>query len=454
MKRQVAKIVMIILQFIFYFVVNKLFDVPDRIMYNTFFIYLALNFSKNMYSFRTILIWEELKKLILVHLEYLVIMLINDFAFWGTKYIPVHLIIGLTFTFFNIFIIRFIRTVFRKNLEKTLLIIGIGNTAKQITKIIKDNNTFTMYKILGYISVNNLLGIKEKQYIKHNEIIGDYDSLDEILKINKINEVIIALPTANNHQMEEIINKLDGKVDKIKFIPQLNNIYTLNSTVEDYDGMMVISTYNGLNKQRNKIVKRIFDIVIGFIGYLVFIFLYLIVAPKIKKDGGKAIFKQDRIGENLKLFKMYKFRSMYVNAEEKLKELLNSDPKLRDEYYKNFKLKNDPRITRIGKFLRKTSLDEFPQFINVLKGEMSFVGPRPVVQKEVDMYYGKENAKKIFLVKPGITGMWQANGRSDIEDYDSRIALDLYYIRNWSLWLDIIIIIKTIKNVIGKKGAY
>lgn len=454
MKRQVAKIVMIILQFIFYFVVNKLFDVPDRIMYNTFFIYLALNLSKNMYSFRTILIWEELKKLILVHLEYLVIMLINDFAFWGTRYIPVHLIIGLTFTFFNIFIIRFIRTVFRKNLEKTLLIIGIGNTAKQITKIIKDNNTFTMYKILGYISVNNLLGINQSQHIADNEIIGDYSSLNEILKLNKVNEVIIALPLANNEQMEEIINELDGKVDKVKFIPQLNNIYTLNSTVEDYDGMMVISTYNGLNKQRNKIIKRIFDIIIGFIGYCVFVFLYLIVAPKIKKDGGKTIFKQDRIGQNLKLFKMYKFRSMYVNAEEKLKELLNSDFKLREEYYKNFKLKNDPRITKIGKFLRRTSLDEFPQFINVLKGEMSFVGPRPVVQKEVDMYYGKENAKKIFLVKPGITGMWQANGRSDIEDYDSRIALDLYYIRNWSLWLDIIIMIKTIKNVISKKGAY
>ncbi|WP_427042552.1 sugar transferase [Fusobacterium sp. SB021] len=108
----------------------------------------------------------------------------------------------------------------------------------------------------------------------------------------------------------------------------------------------------------------------------------------------------------------------------------------------------------MGHFLRKTSLDEFPQFLNVIKGEMSFVGPRPVVQKELDLYYGAENSKKIFTVKPGITGMWQANGRSDIENYDERIALDLYYIRNWSLWLDIIITIKTIKNVISKKGAY
>jgi undecaprenyl-phosphate galactose phosphotransferase len=108
----------------------------------------------------------------------------------------------------------------------------------------------------------------------------------------------------------------------------------------------------------------------------------------------------------------------------------------------------------VGEFLRKTSLDEFPQFINVLKGDMSMVGPRPVVQKEVDMYYGSKTGQKVFMVKPGITGMWQANGRSDIEDYDERIALDMYYMRNWSIWLDMVIIIKTIKNVLQRKGAY
>ena len=454
MKRQIAKFVMIIMQFIFYFVVNKVFDVPDRIMYNTFFIYLALNLTKNMYSFQTILIWEELRKLLLVHGEYLIVMLINDLAFWGYKYIPVHLFVGLTFTFFNIFIIRFIRTIFRKNLEKSLLIIGIGNTANQITRIIKDNNTFTMYKILGYVSANNIPGVNQDVHINEKEIIGTYEELDKILEDNKVNEVLIALPLADNEQMEEIINKLDGKVDKIKFIPRLNEVYTLNSAVEDYDGMMVLSTYNGMNKKRNKILKRGFDILTGLVGCSVLGILYLIFAPKIKKDGGKAIFTQNRIGQDVKPFKMYKFRSMYVDAEDRLNELLEKDEKVREEFYRTFKLKNDPRITKVGDFLRKTSLDEFPQFLNVLKGDMSFVGPRPVVQKEVDMYYGKENAKKIFMVKPGITGMWQANGRSDVEDYDSRIALDLYYIRNWSLWLDIVITIKTIKNVIYRKGAY
>ena len=444
---------MIILQFIFYFAVNKFFDVPDRIMYNTFFIYLILNFTKNMYSFKTILIWEELKKQLQVHTEFLLVMLVNDIAFWESRYILVHIIVGITFTFFNLFIIKFIRKICRKILEKRLLIIGIGNTARNLTKVIREND-FTMYNLLGYISANNIEGVHQEVLVDKSKILGTYEEIEKVIEEQNINEVIIAMPLADNAQMLEIINNLDGKVNKIKFTPELNGVYTFNSTVEDYDGTMLISSYNGLGKTMNKFLKRSFDIAAGIAGCIVLGILYLIVAPKIKKDGGKAIFYHNRIGRDLKPFKMYKFRSMYVNAEERLQELLSKDEKLREEFYKNFKLKDDPRITEIGHFLRKTSLDEFPQFLNVIKGEMSFVGPRPVVQKELDLYYGAENSKKIFTVKPGITGMWQANGRSDIENYDERIALDLYYIRNWSLWLDIIITIKTIKNVISKKGAY
>lgn len=453
MKRQSVKILMIILQFIFYFGVNKLFNVPDRIVYNTFFIYLILNLTKNMYSFKTILIWEELRKQFRVHTEYLIVMLINDIAFWGVKYIPVHLIIGITFTFFNILIIKFIRRQFIELLEKRLLIIGVGNTARELTKIIGENN-FTMYNLRGYISANNLLGVHQEVCIDKDKILGTYEEIEQVISDKRINEVIIAMPLADNHQMLEIINKLDGKVRNIKFTPELNGVYTFNSEIEDYDGLMLVSTYNGMNRQINRFLKRSFDICTGVVGCLVLGILYLIYAPKIKKDGGKAIFYHTRIGKDLKPFKMYKFRSMYVDAEERLQDMLAKDEKIREEFYKNFKLKDDPRITEVGKFLRESSLDEFPQFLNVLKGDMSFVGPRPIVQKEVDMYYGEETSKKIFMVKPGITGMWQANGRSDVEDYNERIALDLYYIRNWSLWLDIIITIKTIKNVISKKGAY
>ena len=453
MKRQSPKILMIGLQFLFYLLINSFFKVPAYIACNTFFIYLLLNITKKMHSFKTILIWEEVKKQLYVHIEYLAIMIINDIVFCGVEYIPVHLIIGVTFTFFNLLIISLIRKIFRRTLEKRLIIVGIGHTARELTQVIKEND-FTMYNLLGYISANTLKGINQDILIEQSKILGDCNDIERIIIENNVNEVIIALPLADNNQMAEIINKLDGKVERIKFTPELNGTYTFNSEIEDYDGIMLISSYNGMNKTINRFLKRSFDIVAGLVGCIVLGILYLIYAPKIKKDGGKAIFYHTRIGKDLKSFKMYKFRTMYVDAEKRLEEMLYKDEKLREEYYKNFKLKDDPRVTEVGKFLRKTSLDEFPQFINVIKGEMSFVGPRPVVQKEVDMYYGEENSRKIFMVKPGITGMWQANGRSDVENYDERIALDLYYIRNWSLWLDVTITIKTIKNVIGKKGAY
>ncbi len=162
-------------------------------------------------------------------------------------------------------------------------------------------------------------------------------------------------------------------------------------------------------------------------------------------------FTQDRIGKDGKSIKIYKYRSMVTGADKILEEMMAKDEKIREEYEKNKKLKDDPRITKVGEFLRRTSLDEFPQFINVLKGEMSFVGPRPYLpreKKDMGEYYGK-----IIKSKPGITGMWQTHGRSET-DFEERLELDEYYYRNWSLWLDIVIIIKTIKNVIGGKGAY
>ena len=443
---------MIILQFIFYFGVNKLFNVPDRIMYNTFFIYLILNLTKNMYSFKTILIWEELRKQIRVHTEYLIVMLINDIAFWGVKYIPVHLVVGMTFTFFNILIIKFIRRQFIGLLEKRLLIIGVGNTARELTKIIGENS-FTMYNLLGYISANNLFGVHQEICIDKDKILGTYEETEQVISDKRINEVIIAMPLADNNQMFEIINNLDGKVNKVKFVPELNGVYTFNSEIEDYDGTMLISAQINYVRGLSRFLKRVMDIGIGIVGGLSLIPLTILVWIKTDNEERKhgLFFTQDRIGKDGKSIKIYKYRSMVTGADKILEEMMAKDEKIREEYEKNKKLKDDPRITKVGEFLRRTSLDEFPQFINVLKGEMSFVGPRPYLQREKkDMgeYY-----EKIIKSKPGITGMWQTHGRSET-DFEERLELDEYYYRNWSLWLDIVIIIKTIKNVISKKGAY
>ena len=452
MKRQSIKILMIILQFIFYFIINKFFKVPDRIVYNTFFIYIALNFTKNMYSFKTILIWEELKKQLRVHTEYLIVMLINDAAFWGVKYIPVHLIIGLTFTFFNILIIKTIRNRCRGFLEKRLLIIGVGKTAKELTQVIRQND-FTMYNLLGYISANTLQGVKQDIHIDKDKILGACEDIEKIIEENQVNEVIIALPLANQKQMSEIINRLDGKVNKVKFSPELNSVYTFNSEAENYDGLILISAKINFVKGISRIVKRLMDIFIAAAGLLTLIPLTIFIWLKTDKEERKQglFFTQNRIGRNGKNILIYKYRSMVTGADRILEEMMEKDEKIREEYEKNKKLKNDPRVTKIGEFLRRTSLDEFPQFINVFKGEMSFVGPRPYLPREKEdmgRYY-----EKIVKSKPGITGMWQTHGRSET-DFEERLILDEYYYRNWSLWLDIVIMIKTIKNVLGREGAY
>ena len=177
-----------------------------------------------------------------------------------------------------------------------------------------------------------------------------------------------------------------------------------------------------------------------------------LIALAIKIESpGPAFFKQQRVGRNGDIFDCYKFRTMAINAQEILGAILKNDSTLREEWESNFKLKNDPRITRIGNLLRKTSLDELPQILNVLKGEMSLVGPRPIVQKEVPRFGYSIN--DFFIVRPGITGLWQVSGRNDI-DYSERVRLEAWYVRNWSLWLDITILIRTVGIVLSRSGAY
>lgn len=200
-------------------------------------------------------------------------------------------------------------------------------------------------------------------------------------------------------------------------------------------------------------IKRLVDIIAGLVGtiLLIPITICIYIAKKIlKENDGPIFYEQLRIGKNGKHFKLYKYRSMIVGADEILKEYLSENEEARIEFEKNQKLKNDPRITRLGNFLRKTSLDEFPQFINILKGDMSLVGPRPIVDREIELFGDK--MKIVHSVRPGLTGYWAANGRSDTT-YEQRVEMEAYYAENFSLLLDIKIIFKTIKSVIKKEGA-
>lgn len=199
--------------------------------------------------------------------------------------------------------------------------------------------------------------------------------------------------------------------------------------------------------------KRMIDIIGAIVGiiFLIPTTIAVCLARKIsEEDKGPVFYEQLRYGKNGKVFRLYKFRSMCIGADEKLKKYLEENEEIRKEFQKTHKLQNDPRITKIGNFLRKTSLDELPQVINILKGEMSFVGPRPVVEKEVEDY-GK-NKDKFLSVKPGLTGYWQVNGRSNTT-YEERMEMELYYVDNCSLWLDIKIFFKTFITVFKKEGA-
>lgn len=201
-----------------------------------------------------------------------------------------------------------------------------------------------------------------------------------------------------------------------------------------------------------KILKRLIDILGGIVGTIVLIPLTIgiAIANLICKDNGPIFYSQYRMGKNGKLFKMYKYRSMVVGADEKLKKYLEENEEARKEYKKYKKLKHDPRVTKAGEFIRKTSLDEFPQFINVLKGDMSLVGPRPYLEREKDDMNGYY--KYITTFKPGLTGLWQISGRSDV-DFATRIDLDMQYYYNHSLKGDIKILFKTAMKLVKREGA-
>ena len=199
-----------------------------------------------------------------------------------------------------------------------------------------------------------------------------------------------------------------------------------------------------------KIIKRVFDIITSFLAIIILSPVFLLILILIKIDSkGPVIYKHKRIGKNGKYIYLYKFRTMFVDADKRLKKLLKN-PKIKKEWEENFKLDNDPRITKIGNILRKTSLDELPQLFNILKGDMSLVGPRPVIDGEIEKY--GDNKDKFLSVLPGLTGWWACNGRSDI-DYEERKKLELYYVEHCSIFLDFKCILKTVIVVFKKSGA-
>jgi undecaprenyl-phosphate galactose phosphotransferase len=334
--------------------------------------------------------------------------------------------------------------------KKKVLILGTDETARAIAKGIRSNPTIG-YEIIGFLS--NDRKDTGKLLLDDLQVIGEVAQVEDWGKKSGPLDIIISLPEIDQQKLIDLVETSEKVAETIKIVPNIGNIFTLGVDVETFGDVLSLSVARNLVKPWNIYLKRIIEFALTAVLMVVFSPLLLIIALAIKAESrGPALFLQERLGGNGHNFKLIKFRSMYENADSKLKGYLEKNADARIEWQEYQKLRNhDPRVTRAGKILRKYSLDELPQLINVLKGDMALVGPRPYLPREKEAI-GK-SYDLILRVKPGITGLWQVSGRN-ILPFKQRLLLDEYYIRNWSLWMDVVILIKSIKAFLSREGAF
>ena len=283
--------------------------------------------------------------------------------------------------------------------------------------------------------------------IRGVKVIANKDNLFDMVTTMPLDEVFIFTPSISQSNMGDIINSFGEMGVTVHFCVELAGAHGASS-VGTYGNFSVVSYTRTSESYRGLLVKRIFDIIGAIVGLIITAIVTPFTAIAIRIDSpGPIFFSQVRIGRNGRRFKIYKFRSMYTDAEERKKEL-EADNEVQGLM---FKMKDDPRITKVGAFIRKTSIDELPQFLNVLKGDMSLVGTRPPTEDEFAQY--NQYYRRRISMTPGLTGMWQVSGRSDIDNFDDVVKLDLEYIDHWSIGLDIKIIVKTVGVVLFGRGA-
>lgn len=334
-----------------------------------------------------------------------------------------------------------LRLVKRKGMQSSkAVIVGVNDTARTLLSTIAIS-PWSYVEVIGFFDDS---GPGEAFSMP---VISTIDSLPEYLKGNDIDYVFIALPMKEEDRIHQILSSCSTLGAELFLVPSMDFLSIYSSEIQLYGDLLLLSFTPRFY------AKRIFDVIFSLFTIASFLPFGLVVAILIKlEDGGPIFYGHRRITLTGKPFTCWKFRSMVVNADKQLAEILQKDPKAKEEWERTFKLRNDPRITRIGRFLRKTSLDEFPQFFNVLRGDMSIVGARPIVSDELSKYY-KDNAGFYCSMRPGITGPWQAAQSRRAEDYSQRVKLDVWYILNHSVWLDLKIIFKTIRCVFTGKGT-
>ncbi|MGR6836683.1 undecaprenyl-phosphate galactose phosphotransferase WbaP [Syntrophomonas erecta] len=339
--------------------------------------------------------------------------------------------------------------------KEPLIIMGTGKTGQIVAEALV-NDKYLGYTIAGFITDDNQ---RKKGSLKINgdkyPVLGRFSDAANILNSTGIRRVVVAAPELPGPEVVSLTNQLQPYTRSILVVPDLFGVPGISGEVDYFFDEQIIAfrTRNNLASGVNVVTKRMFDLIVGMVMLILAAPLMLILALIIKLDSpGPAIFSGNRIGRDGIPFKCYKFRTMYLDNDKILTEYLDKNPRAREEWETFAKLREyDPRVTKSGKWMRKFSLDELPQLLNVMKGDMSLVGARPYLPREKEQM--GVYADTILLANPGITGLWQVSGRNEIE-FDGRLRLEAWYVRNWSLWLDISLLFRTLGVVIGKKGAY
>lgn len=345
----------------------------------------------------------------------------------------------------KIFLMAFFRYIRKKGYNyRNIIIIGTGIRAQNFIETINQHSEWGL-RIVGLIDDdkgkigNEVCGYK---------VIGAFDNFQEIINSAVVDDVLFVVPRSWLYKIEKIMLICETEGIKMHLAVDYFQLEFAKAKQTEFNGLPLLTFKTTSDKLWQLLFKRILDIVLSSLALILLSPLFLIIAAAIKKTSpGSVFFKQMRCSLSGRKFALYKFRTMVINAEEKINELVSHN----EMSGPVFKMKNDPRLTKVGKFLRQTSLDELPQFWNVLKGDMSIVGPRPPLPKEVKEYAPWHRRR--LSMKPGITCLWQANGRNNITDFEKWVKLDLFYIDHWSLWLDFRIMLKTIPTVLARAGA-
>lgn len=333
----------------------------------------------------------------------------------------------------------------RGMLTTRMLIVGTDGEAHAIAHQLLDTPTMGA-RILGFVAADNLSEAKSEPGLP---VLGTLEQLPQIVERAGVDELIVSTATLSRENLITIFQTFaNSERVALRFSSGLYELFTTGVTVKELGNVPLVSMNKVRLNEFETFVKTLADKVLALCALLVLAPVYLIIALCIKMNSkGPVLYRRHVMGRGGQEFDAFKFRTMYVNGAE----ILEQHPDLAQELRENEKLKNDPRVTPVGQFLRRYSLDELPQLFNVLRGQMSLVGPRMITPAEGSKY-GKWKWN-LLTVKPGLTGLWQIKGRSDVS-YDERVRLDMYYVRNYSIWMDFQILVQTVPVVLGGKGAY